>query len=243
MNGVLASLTPSGFFFLNDVPLMPGANSLVLTVTSQDGITSNTTLNVYRSGASPLTVSMTPVEGLPGMEVTFKAENPGGLPVSTVEFDVNGDGIPDYVAPSLSAANVIFTFQTPGLNQVNVTFKAGDGSVLGVVAKRLFVWNARDMYALIKGVYGDFVARLQADNRNLALNLIVPSGQPSYSQIFSQLGSNLPIFATQLGTFDSVSASMYEAEAAVIRNLPDGAQAFLIYLIRGGDGIWRIESM
>jgi len=112
VNGALASLTPSGFFFLNDVPLLPGANSLALTVTSQDGITSSTTITVNRSGSSPLTVSMTPAEGLPGMEVTFKAENPGGLPVATVEFDVNGDGVPDYIAPSLSAANVIFTFQT-----------------------------------------------------------------------------------------------------------------------------------
>ena len=100
--------------------------------------------------------------------------------------------------------------------------------MLGVVAKRVFVWPHADMYSLVKGVYTDLTTRLQTQNVNLALNLIVPNGQPIYSQIFSQLGSDLPNFAGQLGTFDSLSASMYAGEAGVFRSTPDGLQAFFI---------------
>jgi len=53
----------------------------------------------------------------------------------------------------------------------------------------------------------------------------------------------LPSVAAQLGTpIDGVVTGDW-AELTLLRQTADGERAFPVYLIRGGDGIWRVESM
>jgi hypothetical protein len=47
----------------------------------------------------------------------------------------------------------------------------------------------------------------------------------------------------QLGTITDVTFNDDIAEYSIVRNTAEGLQLFLIYMIRGADGIWRIESM
>jgi hypothetical protein len=42
---------------------------------------------------------------------------------------------------------------------------------------------------------------------------------------------------------ESLSMSSAEAELVIVRDPTGGKKAFMIYLMKGQDGIWRIESM
>ena len=50
VNGQLATRTDDGRFFVNDVPLTEGANTLTVKVTTQDNQTSKQSINVNRMG-------------------------------------------------------------------------------------------------------------------------------------------------------------------------------------------------
>jgi Bacterial Ig-like domain (group 3)/Bacterial Ig domain/Glucodextranase, domain B len=243
VNGQLAVLAPAGDFFVNDVAVVQGANTITITVTTQDGETVSSTLTVNRLGPPPVTVRFSMEEGLPDFATTIDVENPGALPVARIELDFNNDGVPDTVANSSGALSVSAQFRGPGLMTPTIRFKDSNGVVLQTVARKVYVWSAREVSALVKGVYTDTLDRLRLGNSALALKLFLPQAQSIYDEIFQALGSDLPSLADQLGTFDSVAGTMTDAEAAVLRDTASGRQAFFIHLIRGGDGIWRIESM
>lgn len=243
VNGNLAVLTPAGDFFVNDVPLVQGANTITITVTTQDGETSSSTLTVNRLGPSPVVVKTFGDEGLPNLEVRIETANPGGLPIATVEIDLNDDGVPEYVAQSTGSLSLPAQLQGPGLMRPRVTFKDAQGGVLHTVSRRAFIWTGPQLAAIVKGVFTDMIERLKAGNSALAANVVAPSVRASYGAVFDALGPDLPAFAQQIGTLDSLTASTRDAEATILRDSSSGRQAFFIYLIRGGDGIWRIEAM
>ena len=47
----------------------------------------------------------------------------------------------------------------------------------------------------------------------------------------------------QLGHIDRIAISTTVAELVILRDVDGAKQTFLIYVMRGEDGIWRIESM
>ncbi len=64
-----------------------------------------------------------------------------------------------------------------------------------------------------------------------------------YAEILAALAGTLPSVAAQLGTpIDGVVTGDW-AELTLLRQTAEGERAFPVYLIRGGDGIWRVESM
>jgi hypothetical protein len=99
------------------------------------------------------------------------------------------------------------------------------------------------IHGLIRGVYSDLLSRLQASNSALALNLFPEYARPIYDDIFGKLGTDLPTVANQLGSVLRISASEKTAELILTRQVGGDTLSFAVYLLRGGDGIWRIESM
>jgi hypothetical protein len=53
----------------------------------------------------------------------------------------------------------------------------------------------------------------------------------------------LPAVAVKLGTLIDGVLTEEWSELTLLRDTPDGSRLFMMYLIRGGDGIWRLESM
>ena len=64
-----------------------------------------------------------------------------------------------------------------------------------------------------------------------------------YDDIFTALGADLAVFAGQLGSIASTAALTDSAELIISRDVAGVTQVFTIYLMRGADGIWRIDSM
>jgi hypothetical protein len=65
-----------------------------------------------------------------------------------------------------------------------------------------------------------------------------------YSTIFNAFGTDLATVVAQLGTIDTVTVSETSAEIVLIRDInATTKKSFTIHLVRGEDGVWRIESM
>jgi hypothetical protein len=244
VNGILATVSASGYFLVNDVPLSAGANTITLVVTTQDGATASRAITVSASGtAAPFTVSVDEPDGIAPHTVTFTLGGGGGTPVGSVEIDVDGNGTVDITSPGMPAAGVQATYNGAGLASPRFTFKDAAGTVIYTTSRQVHIEDPVVKYNLLKGVYTDVVARLSAGNGTAASGLFIESQRTGYQEFFGQIGSNLASVAGQLGQLRGGTISGNRGELVVVRETSEGLTAFTINVIRGADGIWRVESM
>ena len=243
VNGMLATVGTDNQFSVNDVPLTAGANTITLTVTTQDGESASQAIAINSSGAAaPFTVSIDEPDGIAPHTVTLSVSG-GGTPVATVEFDVDGNGTVDITTPGIPAAGVEATYSSAGTVRPRVTFKDASGTVLYTATKQVHIADPIAKYNVLKGVYTDIVGRLSAGNGTSASGLFVNDRRADYQDFFAQIGSNLASVAGQLGQLRGGSITGSHAELVVVRTTADGPTAFIIHAVRGADGIWRVESM
>jgi hypothetical protein len=95
----------------------------------------------------------------------------------------------------------------------------------------------------LASVYTTLVNQLAANNVTGALTAFVDGTRDGYSSVFAALGTSLPTVAGQLGTVTNIVVMEDVGELTVARGVGSNAQVFMMYLIRGSDGIWRIETM
>ncbi len=243
VNGMLATVGTDNQFSVNDVPLNAGANTITLVVTTQDGDTASQAITVNSSGAAaPFTVAIDEPDGIAPHTVTFTVSG-GSTPVASVEFDVDGNGTVDVTTQGIPAAGVQATYSSARTVRPRITFKDASGSVIYTATKQAHIVDPADKYNLVKGAFSDMVNRLKAGTNSTALNLFFGHAQSTYDDIFTKLGTDLPAIANQLGTVESINFSKSSAEVVMSRMVSGTKQIFMIYLMRGADGIWRIESM
>jgi hypothetical protein len=92
-------------------------------------------------------------------------------------------------------------------------------------------------------VYTTLVNQLAVNNVNGALTAFVDGARGRYATVFGTLGSALPNVATQLGAISNTVVMEEIGELNVARVVNGTTQVFMMYLIRGADGVWRIETM
>jgi hypothetical protein len=121
-------------------------------------------------------------------------------------------------------------------------FDAGN-SVIYSATRKIRVYSPADIGIKVVDVFRSMVDRLAASDAVGAVRYFTGDAQAQYSTIFGLLGSSLPAVAAQLGTLVDGVITEDTAELTLVRDTPTGKLTFMIYLIRGGDGLWRIESM
>jgi hypothetical protein len=246
INGMVAHLDDRGFFQLNDVPLVPGVNTIDAVVTTQDGQTASRAVTVNSSGPGPFVVDASPTEGIGSLTVTFTTANRAGSSFKQISFDLDGDGYPNVIATPAEFADGPFSFTaTYPVGTWNVVIKAFDDEdrVVYETQKSIVVLMPTLYGNRIRAVYEQMLTRLGAGNTAGALTAFTASAYEKYAGIFSQLQPDLATLVGQVGTLAGMTFGMDIAELNVVRDTPDGPQQFMVYLIRSEDGIWRIDGM
>jgi limonene-1,2-epoxide hydrolase len=203
------------------------------------------TVLVTSTGASPFRAWLDESEGLAPFAPTLTVSNPGNVAFQRVEIDMQDDGTSDVTLPNLPGgmARVTLNYPDAGIYTVKVTVYAANGSTLFQARLRLKATAPAELAATIVGVYRTLTDRIAGDDAAGAVNLFVGDARSRYAEILAALTGTLPSVAAQLGTpIDGVVTGDW-AELTLLRQTADGERAFPVYLIRGGDGIWRVESM
>jgi len=162
-----------------------------------------------------------------------------------IEIDTNGDGTPEFIVTALpnGTATRGITFSIPGAYRV--AFKVYDaGNVLVLRTTRTVRAIGRDeLGAKVVRLYTTLVDRLTVNDPTGAVRLFVGDSQQRYADILAALTGSLPAVATQLGTVVSGAIAEDFAELVIARGSGPNRKLFMVHLILGSDGIWRMEDM
>jgi hypothetical protein len=242
--GARTIFTSDGQYFINNLPLAPGANSIPITVTTADGVSATQSISVSRSDSTPLfSVSLDPSEGAAPLDAQFTIENPSNSPFGTIEFDVNGDGVSDFTATTIETAQATLTQLSAGVHRIRVTVKDAQGATIYSTVKKVHAFDPVEAFLTIKGVYMEMLERLRVGSIDQALNALSPAVRAQYRELFISFGGDLPAVLNELGTLAHGGLTENLGELVIVRPTAQGNTGYIITLVRGDDGIWRIEGL
>ncbi|MEP7244265.1 MAG: hypothetical protein ABI885_11310, partial [Gammaproteobacteria bacterium] len=239
----IGTVTFDGRFFINDVPLVSGTNNLVITLATQEGLTTTRNFTVIRNADPGIGVSVTESSGIAPFDTEFSVTGVDGPAPKYVEFDINGDGVVDFTLNGPAAAKVIVTISSPGYNRATVRVKDADGIVLYSATKVLYAVSSIAQSSFLTGIYTRMLDQLRSGELTGALTAFTEHAVPKYTAVFNALGADLVTAVDQLGTIRGCTMAPSIAEILLVRQ--DGAQllGYEVQLLRGPDGIWRIDGM
>ncbi|MEO8739919.1 MAG: Ig-like domain-containing protein [Casimicrobiaceae bacterium] len=245
VNGRLVTLDSSGHFFIDGLLLEPGANTITLGLTIQQGTPATKTITLNRTSSKPFQVSIDRQEGIAPFDAVLTITNRGGTAFQRIEIDGNGDGMPEVTLTSLpnNTKDVAFHINTPGLYVLSVKVFDASNTVIYSANRRVFAWDPNSFAWRTLGVYTGMLDRLRTGDIDAALTAVTSTSVDRYREIFTTLAGDLATIVDQLGTIKNVIVSEELMQIMVVRPGTGTAQSFTINMLRGEDGIWRIEGM
>ena len=246
VNGVVTHIDDLGRFSANELPLVPGANAVTVEVTTQNGQSTTQSIVVNSSGTGAFVVRAAPTEGLETLQVTFTIDNPANTPFKQMRLDLDNDGTPNLIlTPEQFVDGKLTVTATYPEGTWLAVLKAYDDQdrVIYATSRSIVVRIPQILQGKLLAIYDGMLARLRAGNIPGALTAFTGSAYERHSEIFTQLQSSLAQIVDQLGEVKEVTFNEDVAELTVVRDTPDGPLAFLIYMLRSEDGIWRVDGM
>jgi hypothetical protein len=245
VNGRPAVLDLNGRFFVDVLKLQPGLNSISVTVNAQGSAPFAKTISINTTGASPFEVTLDKQQGLAPLTVNLSINNRGNAAFKRIDIDTTDDGVPDLVLTALTSSGTTqsITYGNPGLYTLRVVVYDANDNPIYTATRRVRAIDPSELGYRLASVYTTLVDNLAANNVSGALTAFVDGARDRYASTFASLGASLPSIAGQLGTLSNIVVMEDMGELTVARPVGSDTQVFMIYLIRGNDGVWRIETM
>lgn len=233
----------SGATFYGTAWLDPGTNIITATV-SRPGLSVSHSITVtwLPATSSPVQVTVSPLNGLAPLDVRFAVQT-SGPSLQRLQIDYDSDEEIDYDSseeglPATSPVTEIYS--DPGTYEATVTATDSTGNI-HVSWHEITVSHPKD--SMLRGIYEDMLEDLRQGNIEGAVARFSGSSQEKYRGIFTTLQPDLPTIVNQMGMFDSGLMGEDWAEYVLLREENGEPRVYLIYFLRGEDGVWRIEGM
>ena len=239
VNGETAC-TYNNNFYINNLPLTTGDNTLTATYTTSNGGTDSTSIEVSQSGSTSYKLSADKNCGIAPLNVTFELEK-GSNVIQQLDVDYDNDGIIDVTSTTPSTVILQHNYSAPGVYPVTVWLTSGTTtqqlSLNIVVNDELAESNA------LKAIWGDMKTKLLSGNHAGAIQYLTPEGVRAYSGIFTSLMPYMAEFYNEITEIEPISISNEIASFAMLRVEGGETKMYIVNYSKGSDGVWRIHSM
>ena len=237
VNGQPATISGSRFT-ANHVPLQDGTNSINITATDANGLTTTTTRTITAQAGHYLRISSNVDSGTGPLTVSLRLD--GSFTIANPSVSIAG---PVAVTPVFGESQSEFTVTLNVEGQYTITASAvrddgntyTDSVVVTVISK-----NQLD--ALLRAKWEGMRTALAAGDVNTAVTNFNPLSREIYRKQFTNLTASLPTIAAGMGNIMLVKAEDDQAEFDM-RDTIDGIEySFYLLFVKGGDGIWTIRN-
>jgi Glucodextranase, domain B len=248
VNGQLAAITASGQFAITNLPLQLGLNTLTILVSNAGGLLATQTITVTRGlSVKPFRFNVTPSQGSAPLLASIELKNLNNVPVSTIQVSCHNPGrdlaLVSYSVANLANSTMSCIYNDPGVWTPWVLIKDPNGVIIYDEQRTVITVDGGNAITVVRAVYATLIDHLKVGNKAAALNQFFGHARGKYDEIFTALGTDLAAFAGQIGGVGLVTAGEDVGEVTLIRDVAGVKQAFSVKIMKGEDGVWRIESM
>lgn len=245
INGRQAVLDLTGRFFVEGLKLNFGANTVSVNLNAQGSAPLSKTLSINATGPAPFEVTLDKQQGIAPLTVNLSISNRGNVAFKRIDIDTTDDGVPDLALTALTSSGTTqsITYGSPGVYTLRIVVYDANDHPIYSATRRVRAIDPSELGYRLANVYTTLVDNLASNNVSAALTAFVDGARDRYSSVFAALGASLPGIAGQLGKLSNIVVMEDMGELAVARTVGSDTQVFMIYLIRGNDGVWRIETM
>lgn len=240
INGVVA-LTDGQNFYVNNLPLTPGLNTLTIAVTRPDGQAVTKTITVTSSGQAPFQTSVEPQSGVPPLRVRFSGRLADGNSIASLSLDADGDGIVDVVSADTSAPSE-YSYDAPGLYRPKVMAVDSQGRSYEQTLVVL-VQDPAKVDDFFSHLWDGMNSALRSGDMNTALLYLNTTAKVKYQPVFQALLPQMRDIVASYSAPTRLSVTESIGEYAVTRPYRGSARVYLIYFLQDADGVWRVDEM
>ncbi len=240
VNGLPAVVNGSQFQ-VSELPLVPGAQTIDVVVTTRDGTSVTDSITVTSSASSLVTLSVDEPVGSAPHAVSFTLSIDPSITVQTIELDIDDDGTVDVTETDPDAA-LTYTYTNTGLYTTRVTV-TDSLSATYTSEVTVLVRDLVGMSAVLRGVYDGMMNALRAGDVPGAMLFASEHVKNKYEGVLTSLGAGLPAVVDQLGQVLGGAFGGEVAEILVVRDEAGQQMLYTVYLVKGTDGVWRVGEM
>ena len=241
VNGAPARLA-NGAFEADGVPLQAGSNVLTAVASVIGGQAASASVTVTTTAVpESLTLAATPRAGIAPLAVTFTFTWAPPTPIASLSMDFDGDGTMDLTTTDPTTP-FRFTYSTPGLYRAHLQLTDSSATTADAYVA-IEVDDVVALDAILQGVWNGTHGALAAGNQTAAMTFISRPAREHYAPAFALLLPTMPGIVESFSPLQGIKIGANLAEYGVTRMIAGERRLFLIYFIRGGDGVWRLDSM
>ena len=221
VNGVVASNDGLGNYFLNDLPLVPGQNTLTIVLTTADGQTVTQTQTVSSTATAPMQVSADPDAALAPATYTIRLENRTTNAYTNIVYQNLGGGQLDTSGIDQSTLGTI-TYTTPGIYAPRLVITDSLGNTYTQTVA-IMVLDKPAVDGVLKSVWLDFTTALTTGDADLPATFLSSAAQVRYQPVFEQLAG---VMSAVVASMEPPQAGLLDVEVAeyVVRRVQNGVR-------------------
>jgi hypothetical protein len=241
VNGVIASDDGQGNFAANNVPLIPGSNTLTVTLTTADGQTVGQTQLVSSGATAPMQLYADPDVDFAPATFTIRVKNRTANAIASFSYSNLGGGQFDASTSNQAVLGTV-TYTTPGLYTPRFAITDSSAKVY-TQTLALQVQDKASLDQTLRRLWSDFTGALAAGNIPRAIAPLSITARVRYGPVLTQIAPTLPGAVSAWGALQGGALGGEISEYWVQRQIGGTKHAYFIYFLRSPEGIWQLDSM
>ncbi|MHB8535100.1 MAG: hypothetical protein ACYDBW_06590 [Sulfuricaulis sp.] len=240
VNGIVA-LLDGDKFYVNNLPLMPGQNTLSIMLTAPDGTTRTQTVSVTSTGRNPLQVNVEPQSGIAPLTTRFIPTLNNGRILQRIDADANGDGTTDLTITDPTQP-IEYLYNAPGTYRPWIIATDSQGQTY-TQALVVVVQDPQKMDQFFTAIWNGMNNALKGGDVNAAVHYLNESAKHKYQPVFQALLPKMGEIVASYSPLYRLSVTEDIGEYAIQRSYNGGSRVYLTYFLKDADGVWRVDGM
>lgn len=241
VNGLVARNDGQGHFFVNNLPLVNGANTLTVILTTQDGQTTTLTRTVTSTGTAPMQIYADPDADFAPAAFTIRVSGRTGNPITNVSYLNLGGGQLDSAIVDQTTLGKI-NYASPGIYMPSfvITDSAGNTYTQSLA---IMVRDKAVLDQMLKTMWADFGGALAIGDVASATKFLSGNAQVRYGSALVQIAPSLPTAIASWEAPQTGALGNQISEYTVRRMVRGTKHVYFIYFLRDPNGIWQLDLM
>lgn len=241
VNGVPATITDN-HYIANHVLLQQGSNSITITATDANGLTTTATKSITAQAGNYIRISSNIDSGTGPLNISLRLD--GSFPISKPQISVHGP-VGVQVQQDAQTGAYSATLPITGSYAITAAAQGPDGQTY-TDSVTVTVVSRAQLEALLKGKWEGMKAKIAAGDVEGAILDFSSSAKNDYREAFTAAGTSLSLLNTYLKPIELIYSSSNRAKFRMMRQEAVMGQVedveYVIYFVKE-NGIWKLKKL